>query len=95
MAACNRKIDDRKIAKNEERAERVVAGIMVHLPQRQIPDIGQLVAFLIQIGDMGYAGLLFEREARLTNGNWGWLLGLNPMTGVVEGFRWPMLGSGD
>jgi ABC-type polysaccharide/polyol phosphate export permease len=26
-------------------------------------------------------------------GNWGWLLDLNPMTGVAEGFRWPMLGS--
>jgi lipopolysaccharide transport system permease protein len=25
----------------------------------------------------------------------GWLYGLNPMAGVVEGFRWALLGSGD
>jgi len=25
-------------------------------------------------------------------GAWGWLLGLNPMTGVLEGFRWALLG---
>jgi lipopolysaccharide transport system permease protein len=24
---------------------------------------------------------------------WRWLLGLNPMAGVVEGFRWAMLGT--
>jgi len=27
-------------------------------------------------------------------GAWGWLLGLNPMTGVLEGFRWALLGAG-
>jgi lipopolysaccharide transport system permease protein len=28
-------------------------------------------------------------------GAWGWLYGLNPMTGVIEGFRWALLGQGD
>lgn len=27
-------------------------------------------------------------------GRWQWLLGLNPMAGVVEGFRWSLLGTG-
>jgi lipopolysaccharide transport system permease protein len=31
----------------------------------------------------------------LVHGPWKILLGLNPMTGVVEGFRWALLGSGD
>lgn len=26
---------------------------------------------------------------------WRWLLGINPMTSVVEGFRWSLLGAGD
>jgi len=31
----------------------------------------------------------------LIPGRWRLLYGLNPMTGVVEGFRWALLGSGD
>ncbi|MGB0033845.1 MAG: ABC transporter permease [Candidatus Acidiferrales bacterium] len=27
--------------------------------------------------------------------NWRWLYGLNPMAGVIEGFRWSLAGSGD
>ena len=26
---------------------------------------------------------------------WGWLYNLNPMTGVIEGFRWAVLGLGE
>ena len=26
---------------------------------------------------------------------WRWLYGLNPMTGVIDGFRWSLTGSGD
>lgn len=29
----------------------------------------------------------------LVPGRWQWLYGLNPMTGVVEGFRWALLGT--
>lgn len=34
-------------------------------------------------------------SSRLIGRNWRWLLGLNPMAGVVEGFRWALLGTGD
>jgi lipopolysaccharide transport system permease protein len=33
-------------------------------------------------------------SASLIPGKWRLLYGLNPMTGVVEGFRWALLGSG-
>ena len=70
MAACNRKIDDRKIAKTEERAERVVAGIMVHLPQRQIPGIVHLVPFLIQIGIWDAPVYYLSEKLGSPMGNW-------------------------
>ncbi|MGH7754274.1 MAG: ABC transporter permease, partial [Gemmatimonadales bacterium] len=28
----------------------------------------------------------------LVPGRWRWLYGLNPMTGVVDGFRWALVG---
>jgi lipopolysaccharide transport system permease protein len=56
-------------------------------------DIGHLVPFLIQMG-MWVTPVYYLSEKLSTHmGNWGWILGLNPMTGVVEGFRWAMLGS--
>ncbi len=30
----------------------------------------------------------------LLSADWRWLLSLNPMTGVIEGFRWSLLGTG-
>ena len=32
-------------------------------------------------------------QLRAKMGSWSWTIGLNPMAGVVEGFRWAMLGS--
>jgi lipopolysaccharide transport system permease protein len=56
-------------------------------------DIGYLVPFLVQTG-MWVTPVYYLSEKLISHmGNWGWLLGLNPMTGVVEGFRWAMLGS--
>lgn len=52
-------------------------------------DIGYLVPFLVQIWlyatPVAYGSTLIPERYR-------WLLGLNPMTGVVEGFRWALLG---
>jgi lipopolysaccharide transport system permease protein len=31
----------------------------------------------------------------LVPGKWRWLYGLNPMSGVIEGFRWSLAGSGE
>jgi lipopolysaccharide transport system permease protein len=58
-------------------------------------DVGHLVPFMVQIW-MWLTPVYYLSE-RLTShmGSFGWLLGLNPMTGVVEGFRWAMLGSAE
>ena len=52
-------------------------------------DVGFLIPFLIQIWfyltPVVYSSTLIPEQYR-------WLLGLNPMTGVVEGFRWALLG---
>lgn len=52
-------------------------------------DVNYLVPFLIQIWlyatPVAYGSTLIPEQYR-------WLLGLNPMTGVVEGFRWALLG---
>src|SRR5262249_13225596 len=56
-------------------------------------DIGQMIPFLTQIWmwltPVYYPSSLLQSKM----GGWGWLLGLNPMVGVVEGFRWAVLGS--
>jgi lipopolysaccharide transport system permease protein len=55
-------------------------------------DVGQAISFLIQIWlfatPIVYPSSLVPRP-------WRTLLGLNPMTGVVEGFRWALLGKGE
>jgi lipopolysaccharide transport system permease protein len=56
-------------------------------------DIGHLVPFLIQLSMWVTPVYYLSEKLGSHMGNWGWLLGLNPMTGVVEGFRWAMLGS--
>jgi lipopolysaccharide transport system permease protein len=52
-------------------------------------DVNYLVPFLVQIWfyltPVAYSSMLIPEQYR-------WLLGLNPMTGVVEGFRWALLG---
>ena len=56
----------------------------------QYRDVGYLVPFVIQIWlfvtPVAYSAAIIPQQYR-------WLLGLNPMTGVVEGFRWALLGT--
>lgn len=53
-------------------------------------DVKQLLPFIVQIWmyltPVVYSTALIPERFR-------WLLGLNPLTGVVEGFRWALLGS--
>jgi lipopolysaccharide transport system permease protein len=52
-------------------------------------DVNYLVLFLVQIWmyltPVVYGATLIPEQVR-------WILALNPMTGVVEGFRWALLG---
>jgi lipopolysaccharide transport system permease protein len=56
-------------------------------------DIGQMVPFVTQLWMWLTPVYYLSENLRSKMGDWGWLLGLNPMAGVVEGFRWAMLGS--
>jgi len=54
-------------------------------------DIGFGVPFLLQIW-LYLTPVIYP--ASLVPGRYRWLLSLNPMTAVIDGFRWSLLGSG-
>ncbi len=55
-------------------------------------DVENMLPFIIQTGlfatPIAYSSDLIPEK-------WQWLYALNPMTGVVEGFRWALLGKGE
>jgi lipopolysaccharide transport system permease protein len=57
----------------------------------QYRDVGYLVPFLSQI--WMYATPVVYPSSMIPE-RWRLLYGLNPMAGVVEGFRWALLGKG-
>jgi lipopolysaccharide transport system permease protein len=56
-------------------------------------DVGQMVPFLIQLWMWLTPVYYASDRLQAKMGDWSWLIGLNPMAGVVEGFRWATLGS--
>jgi lipopolysaccharide transport system permease protein len=52
-------------------------------------DVGHAIPFLIQIW-MFVSPIVYP--VSLVPERWRWLYGLNPMAGVIEGFRWALLG---
>jgi lipopolysaccharide transport system permease protein len=52
-------------------------------------DIGHAIPFVIQIW-MYLSPIVYP--VSLVPEHWRWLYGLNPMAGVIEGFRWALLG---
>lgn len=54
-------------------------------------DVGQMIPFVIQVwmyaSPVVYPASLFPEK-------WQWVYALNPMVGVIEGFRWALLGQG-
>lgn len=55
-------------------------------------DVQFVIPFLIQV--WLYASPV-AYSSSLVPDKWRWLYGLNPMTGVVEGFRWALLGQSE
>jgi lipopolysaccharide transport system permease protein len=53
-------------------------------------DIGHALPFLVQIA-MFASPVAYP--ATLIPERWQWLYGLNPMAGVIEGFRWAVVGT--
>ncbi len=52
-------------------------------------DVGHAIPFVIQIW-MFVSPIVYP--ASLVPDHWKWLYGLNPLTGVIDGFRWALLG---
>src|SRR5262249_2554461 len=54
-------------------------------------DVGSIIPFMIQFwmlaSPVAYASSLVPER-------WRWLYGLNPMSGVIDGFRWALTGHG-
>src|SRR5580700_8387902 len=55
-------------------------------------DVRYVVPFLVQFW-MFASPVAYPSS--LVPAKWRWLYGLNPMAGVIEGFRWSLAGSGD
>jgi lipopolysaccharide transport system permease protein len=54
-------------------------------------DVRYIVPFLVQFWMFGSP---VAYPSSLVPGKWRWLYGLNPMAGVIEGFRWALTGHG-
>jgi lipopolysaccharide transport system permease protein len=55
-------------------------------------DVRYIVPFLVQFW-MFASPVVYPSS--LVPAKWRWLYGLNPMAGVIEGFRWSLTGTGD
>ena len=67
-------------------------GIWLSALNAQYRDIRYVVPFLTQLWMFATPVIYLSS---LLQGTWRILLGLNPMTSVVEGFRWALLGVGE
>jgi lipopolysaccharide transport system permease protein len=54
-------------------------------------DVGHVVPFLVQFWMLASP---VAYPSSLVPAKWQWLYGLNPMAGVIEGFRWALTGHG-
>ncbi len=55
-------------------------------------DVGQFTSFMVRVW-MYATPVVYSTT--IVPAKWLWLYRLNPMTGVIEGFRWALLGSND
>lgn len=67
-------------------------GLWLAALNAQYRDVRHIIPFLIQLW-MFATPVIYP--STLLHGVWRILLGLNPMTSVVEGFRWALLGAGE
>lgn len=67
-------------------------GLWLSAMNVQYRDVRYVIPFLTQLWLFATPVIY---PSSLLQGPWRFILGLNPMTGVVEGFRWALLGLGD
>ncbi len=68
----------------------LAVGLWLSALNVQYRDIQQMVPFLAQV--WMYASPIVYPIETIPAGIWRWLYGLNPMVGVIQGFRWALLG---
>lgn len=73
-------------------ASALAVGLWLSALNVRYRDIRHIVPFLTQLG-LFVTPVVYP--STLVPEPWRWVYGLNPMAGVVEGFRWALLGSGD
>jgi lipopolysaccharide transport system permease protein len=70
----------------------LTAGIWLSAVNVRYRDVQYTIGFLVQFWmlatPVGY-------PSSVVPARWRWLMGLNPVAGVVEGFRWALLGKGE
>jgi lipopolysaccharide transport system permease protein len=69
----------------------LAAGLWLAALNVQYRDVQQLLPFLIQV--WMYASPVAYSAALITSARGKLIYGLNPLAGIVEGFRWAMLGT--
>jgi lipopolysaccharide transport system permease protein len=68
------------------------AGLWLSALNAMYRDVRYVLPFLVQIW-MFASPVVYSSS--LVPAKWRWLYGLNPMAGVIEGFRWSLTGHGD
>lgn len=70
----------------------LAVGLWLSALNVQYRDVQQIVPFLLQAW-MYASPVAYSIDLIPTSGPWRLIYGLNPMTGVIQGFRWALLGS--
>ena len=68
----------------------LAVGLWLSALNVQYRDVQQMVPFLIQI--WMYASPVVYSATLIPSGRWRYIYSLNPLTGVINGFRWALLG---
>jgi lipopolysaccharide transport system permease protein len=68
----------------------LAVGLWLSALNVQYRDVQHMVPFLVQI--WMYASPVVYSSSLIPQGIWRYVYGLNPITGVVNGFRWALLG---
>jgi lipopolysaccharide transport system permease protein len=66
------------------------AGMLFCVANVRYRDVPYVIPFLVQIWFYA-SGIVYPIDALKTK--WQWILSLNPMTGVITGFRWAVVGT--
>ncbi len=73
-------------------AAALAVGLWLSALNVQYRDVQQMIPFLLQAW-MYASPVVYSIDVIPNHGPWRLIYGLNPMTGVIQGFRWALLGS--